>query len=51
VKFAADHSNKKGNRTKWAGTVKGNTLEDEMTYWQGKKAPRNYWFHWTPFHE
>ncbi len=36
---------------KWEGTVKGNTLEGEMTYWQGKMAPRNYWFQGTLVHE
>jgi len=51
VMFTADHSNKKGDRMKWEGTVKGNTVEGEMTYWQGKKAPRNYWFRGTMVNE
>lgn len=28
---------------KWAGTVKGGALEGKMLYWQGKKAPVEYW--------
>jgi hypothetical protein len=44
VTFVADHSNKKGDRMRWEGTVKGEKLDGIMTYWQGKKAPREYWF-------
>jgi len=51
VKFAAEHSNKKGDRMKWEGTVKGNTLEGVMTYWQGKKTPRSYWFKGSLVHQ
>jgi len=36
---------------KWEGTAKGNTLEGVMTYWQGMKVPRNYWFRETLIHE
>jgi hypothetical protein len=44
VTFVADHSNKKGDRMRWEGTMKGESLKGVMTYWQGKKAPREYWF-------
>jgi len=44
VTFVADHSNKKGDRMRWEGTVKGERLEGVMTYWQGKKTPQEYWF-------
>ena len=47
VTFVADHSNKKGDRMRWEGTVKGKKLEGIMTYWQGKKTPREYWFQGT----
>jgi hypothetical protein len=28
---------------KWEEAVEGNTRDDEITYWQGKKALRNYY--------
>jgi len=47
ITFVAEHSNEKGDRMRWEGTVRGDTLEGVMTYWQGKKAPRAYWFRGT----
>jgi hypothetical protein len=47
VTFVANHSNKKGDRMRWEGTVKGEKLEGIMTYWQGKKTPKEYWFKGT----
>ena len=47
ITFIAEHSNEKGDRMRWYGTAQGNTLEGVMTYWQGKKAPREYWFRGT----
>lgn len=44
ISFEAEHSNKKGDRMKWAGTIKKDALEGKMVYWQGKKAPVEYWF-------
>lgn len=44
VRFEADHTNKKGDRMRWVGTVKGDLLEGTMTYWEGKQAPAPYWF-------
>src|SRR5271169_5889573 len=39
ITFVAEHANKKGDRMRWEGTAKGDTLEGVMTYWQGEKAP------------
>ena len=47
ITFIAEHSNKNGDRMRWEGTSRGVTLEGVMTYWQGKKAPREYWFRGT----
>jgi len=44
ISFEAEHSSKKGDRMQWAGTVMGDALEGKMLYWQGKKAPVEYWF-------
>ena len=36
---------------KWEETVKGNIKKGEMTYWQDKEMPRNYWCQGTLVHE
>jgi hypothetical protein len=42
--FEAEHTNAKGERMKWSGTVKGDTLSGTMTYWDASKKPTEYWF-------
>jgi len=47
ITFVAEHSNQKEDRMRWEGTARGDMLEGVMMYWQGKKAPREYWFRGT----
>ena len=45
IRFVAEHTNAKGERMKWTGTVRGDLLEGTMQYWPkpGGK-PSDYWF-------
>ena len=47
VRFAAEHRNAKGERMKWSGVVRGETLEGTMTFWDDDGKARDYWFRAT----
>ena len=44
ITFVADHYNKKGYRMLWKGSLTGSRLEGVMTYSEGTKVSKEYWF-------
>jgi hypothetical protein len=42
--FVAEHTNDKGERMRWSGTVRGTSLEGTMVFWDAAGNASDWWF-------